>query len=92
LKYSLSTQSIAYIDVSFATNLSDVCYDDTDNTLWIVDSKSKNVFHCNLSAQVISTQPIAYITQAEGIAVDRETGYMWICCDSSSKIYKVKIK
>jgi uncharacterized protein YjiK len=92
LKYCLSTKTISYKDVTFATFLSDICFDASDNTLWIVDSKSKKVFHCDLSAKVLSTQSIEYITQAEGIAVDREAGYLWICCDTSSKIYKVKIK
>jgi uncharacterized protein YjiK len=92
IKYCLSTKTISNIDVAFAANLSDVCYDDTDNTLWFIDSKSKKVYHCNLNAQVIDTQAVAYIAQAEGIAVDRATGYMWLGCDTSSKIYKVKIK
>ncbi|GHV72392.1 hypothetical protein FACS1894201_01290 [Bacteroidia bacterium] len=92
VKYCLTTKTTAYIDVAFADYLSDICFDDSDNTLWIVDSKSKKVFHCDLKATVLGTQPIAYIAQAEGIAVDRAAGYMWIGCDISSKLYKIKIK
>jgi uncharacterized protein YjiK len=88
----ISTQTTSYTDITFAQFLSDICYDDSDNTLWIADSKSKKVFHCNLNGKVIASQAVDYIAKAEALAVDRNKGYMWIGCDSSGKLYKVKIK
>jgi len=91
-KYSLLSKTISYIDVSFATYLSDVCFDETDNTLWIVDSKRGNIIHCDRNANVLHTQSISFIAKAEGLAIDRQKKIAWVGCDSSSKLYKVKLK
>jgi len=90
--YVQSTQSLTYVDITFAQYLSDVCYDTSDNTLWIADSNSKKVFHCNLNGTLINSQSVSFIAKAEAIAVDRSKGYMWLGCDSSGKLYKVKMK
>ncbi|MDR3226676.1 MAG: SdiA-regulated domain-containing protein [Prevotellaceae bacterium] len=89
--YVQSTQALTYVDITFAQYLSDICYDTSDNTLWIADSNSKKVFHCKLDGTLINSQSVSFIAKAEAIAVDRSKGYMWLGCDSSGKLYKVKI-
>jgi uncharacterized protein YjiK len=89
--YAISIGAINSIDISFAQFLSDICYDSSDNTLWIADSRSKKIFHCKLNGDLISYQSIDYIAKSEALALSRHEGYMWIGCDTSGKLYKVKI-
>lgn len=78
--------------VSFATYLSDICFDRTDNTLWICDSSQKMLFHCNLNAVVITSQSIDFVPKAEALVVDRKNNCCWIGCDLTGNLYKVKLK
>ena len=78
--------------VSFAQFLSDICFDRTDNSLWICDSQQKIIFHCDLSGNVIASQEIDYVDKAEAIAIDRPNNIAWIGCDATGKLYKIKLK
>lgn len=78
--------------VSFATYLSDICYDRTDNTLWICDSSQKMLFHCSLNGIVIASQSIDFVPKAEALQVDRKNNCCWIGCDLTGNLYKVKLK
>ncbi len=93
IKYSLvSKKEISRTKVSFASYLSDICFDSSDNTLWICDSKQKKIFHCKLNAELIGTQNIDFVPKAEAIAIDRASNIAWIGCDETGNLYKVKIK
>ncbi len=93
IKYSLvSKKEISRTKVSFATYLSDICFDSTDNTLWICDSQQKKIYHCKLNAELIATQSIEFVSKAEAIAIDRAANIAWIGCDQTGNLYKVKIK
>ncbi len=93
IKYSLSSQSeSSRRQVNFAYYLSDVFFDNTDNTLWFCDSQQKMIFHCTLNGDVIASQEINYVQKAEAIVVDRPTNTAWIGCDQTSKLYKIKLK
>ena len=93
IKYSLAIKKeISRINVSFATYLSDVCYDSTDNTLWICDSQQKKIFHCKLNAELIATQSIDFVPKAEALLIDRTANVAWIGCDQTGNLYKVKLK
>ena len=48
IKYALKTGVEIRIPIHFATFLSDICYDGTDHSLWILDSKRKRVTHCSV--------------------------------------------
>ncbi len=91
-KYCLTTKKLLYKDLTFATFLSDVCYDETDNTLWFVDSKKQRVSHCNLNGDVLATQNIPMVDKAEALYVDRENNIMWIGCDKTGTLYKIDLK
>ena len=93
IKYSLvSKKEISRTKVNFATYLSDICYDSTDNTLWICDSQQKKIFHCNLNGLLLATQSIDFVPKAEAIAIDRTLNIAWIGCDQTGNLYKVKLK
>lgn len=78
--------------LSFAGYLSDICYDRTDKTLWICDSMQKKLYHCTLNGDLIAKQDINFVDKAEALAVDRKKNIVWIGCDLTSKLYKVKLK
>jgi uncharacterized protein YjiK len=91
-KYCLTSRTLNYLDITGSGYLSDICYDETDDTLWIVDSKNREVTRRDRQGKMIGEPlPIPYVDQAEGIVVDREKGLLWIGCDTTSKLYKVKI-
>lgn len=93
IKYSLvSKKEISRTKVSFATYLSDICFDSSDNTIWICDSQQKKIFHCKLNAELIATQSIDFVPKAEAIAIDRASNIAWIGCDQTGNLYKVKLK
>ncbi len=91
-KYCLSTKKLTYKDLTFAKFLSDVCYDETDNSLWFVDSKKQMVTHCKLNGDVIATQKISMVDKAEALFVDRERNIMWIGSDETGVLYKIDLK
>lgn len=94
VKYNLKTgKSGGYIDIKFVKKyISDLCYDSTDNTMWIVDSKGPAFYHCTLEGKLIATYKIPFVAQAEALAVDRVNNIAWVGCDSTSKLYKIKIE
>ena len=77
------------IDITFATFLSDICFDSSDNTLWILDSKKQSIFHCTLSGDLIATYSVDFVAKAEAMAIDRARNTIWIGCDQTSKLYRV---
>lgn len=77
--------------VTFATYLSDICYDQTDDTLWILDSKGPAVYHCKQDLTLLGTYRIPFVAQAEGLEVDHRRSCLWIGCDTTAKLYKVSI-
>ena len=52
-KYDLKSGVLNYIDISYAGYLSDISFDTTDNSLWIVDSRMRNIYHCDLLGNLI---------------------------------------
>ncbi len=94
VKYCLTTGKVCgYFDIGFVSKyISDLYYDKTDNTMWIVDSKGPAFYHCSLSGKLIATYNIPFVKQAEAIAIDHTAGIAWIGCDTTSNLYKIKIE
>jgi len=93
IKYVLSTgEEAARIPISFAVYLSDIFYDNTDQTLWICDSEQKQLFHCSNSGRLLSSQSISFIQKAEALVIDRDAGVAWIGCDATGKLYRVTLQ
>ncbi len=92
IKYSLGSHMEATRTVlSFATYLSDIFFDASDNSLWICDSYQKKIFHCNCNGGLIASQDIDFVAKAEGIVVDRTANVAWIGCDQTGKLYRIKL-
>lgn len=89
IKYCLSTKVEKRIEPGFATYFSDICYDPTDKSLWILDSKKKLVSHCDLNGKVIAQQSVSMIKKPEALLVDALKKTIWIGCDETSRLYKI---
>lgn len=79
------------VTVDFARFLSDLCYDETNDTLWVVDSKQSLAFNISLEGDVLATYDVSFVPKAEGICVDYTRGVIWFACDSTGRLYSAKI-
>ena len=79
------------VTVTFAKFLSDLCYDETNNTLWVVDSKQSRLFNIKLDGTLLATYDVSSVPKAEGVCVDYERGVIWFACDSTGRLYSAEI-
>lgn len=92
LRYSLLSGKITEeIPIDFATFLSDICYDSVRGTLWVLDSKSKSIRVCSPKGVVQQTYAVDFVPKAEAMALDRKHGVVWLGCDESSRLYRVRM-
>lgn len=87
---------IANIDIPFATFISDLCYDETDNTMWILESNARKeggnqipkLYNCSLPDFTLRyTVTLPTMVQAEGLEIDRKNGKIYVCCDNTANLY-----
>ena len=92
LSYNRVTQQwLSRIPLDFCIDVNAVSYNVTDNTLWILSSKSHRLFQCTTSGEPLKVLDIPFIAKAEGVWVDRSKNVAWICCDKTGKLYKVSL-
>lgn len=100
IKYDISrAQIVSSKTLTGFFYLSDICFDTTDNTLWILDAGSSNpnprVVHCDLSGNALSSINIKDLSnpppKPEALLIDRAKGLMWLGSDETGKIYKLNI-
>ena len=92
LSYNRTTQQwLSRIPLDFCIDVNAISYDATDNTLWIVSSKSRRLFQCTTAGEPLKVVDISFIAQPEGVWVDRAANMAWICCDQTGKLYKVPL-
>ncbi len=72
--------------LSFASDLSGIFYDDTEEILWIVSDESKTVNQCKLSGELIKSYRIP-VSNAEGIAIDAQAKEVYVLSDNNEKLY-----
>jgi uncharacterized protein YjiK len=85
IEYSSDMKEIKRTDISFSTDLSDICFDKKLNCLWLLSHDNKKVFKMDLSGTMIKSWSFD-IVQAEGIAFS-DDDKMYITSDSDSKFY-----
>ncbi len=92
IKYSLAAHAeTGRITLSFAQYLSDIFFDESDQSLWICDSYQQKIFHCNLNGDVIASQSVEFVAKPEALAVDRAANIAWVGCDQTGKLYRIKL-
>lgn len=89
--YTLSEGKVTdSVTVDFAKFLSDLCYDETNDTLWCVDSKQQLLFNIALDGELLATYDVSFVPKPEGICVDYQRGVMWFACDSTGRLFSAK--
>jgi uncharacterized protein YjiK len=92
LTYNRRTQTWSQqIPLNFCLDVNAVSYDATDHTLWILSVMSKKLFQCTTAGVPLKVLDVSFITQPEGVCVDRTNNAAYICCDNSGKLYKVSL-
>lgn len=89
--YSISEGKVtSSVTVDFAKFLSDLCYDATNDTLWVVDSKQRLLFNISVEGEVLATYDVSFVPKPEGVCVDYERGVMWFACDSTGRLFSAE--
>ena len=57
--------------------------------LWVADSKSRTINLCTTDGEVLASYSVSFIDNGEGIYVDHAHSCIWVCDDTTSKIYKI---
>jgi uncharacterized protein YjiK len=77
--------------LNFANDYSGICYSSKDNVLWITSDESSTINKCDLKGNLIKSYNIN-VNKCEGIALDINSGIIYVISDSESKMYLFKIK
>ncbi|MCF0173393.1 MAG: SdiA-regulated domain-containing protein [Bacteroidales bacterium] len=84
---------VGQLSITDARFLSDIYHDPTDDVVWCTDSKKAEIFKFNLHGKRLATYAIpASFDKSEGIAIDRQNGYIWLCSDSTGRLLRIKFK
>ncbi|MDY3979698.1 MAG: SdiA-regulated domain-containing protein [Tidjanibacter sp.] len=90
--YSLSSKKVvSQMTVTFASFLSDLYFDESNSTLWAVDSEKFLATNFTTDGEVIATYKVDFVVKPEGICVDYTRGVVWFSCDGSGRLYSAKI-
>lgn len=87
LEYSRSGTEINRVTLSFASDYSDIFYDDSTDCLWLISDESKKIMKVSKNGQLLSQWLIPF-SKGEGITIVRDT--MYIVNDEDAKLYIFK--
>lgn len=92
INYSLEKGELSRLNISGGTlrEIADLCYDPQREVLWIADSKSRTINLCKADgSMILKIYDIPSIENAEGMCVDHKNSCIWVCDDTTGKIYKI---
>lgn len=91
ITYSLTKGETSRYDLSSGSlkEIADLCYDSVRDVLWIADSKNRTINLCDTKGNVVETYSVSFIDNAEGLCVDHSSNCIWVCDDTTGKIYKI---
>jgi hypothetical protein len=69
-----------------------VFYDETDHTLWFLDSMERKLYHATVTGKRIAGQDISVVAKPEALYLDRKAKMAWIGCDQTLFLYRIKLK
>lgn len=87
VKLNYNGQELWRKELSYTTDISDICYDEKTGSLWIVSDESKMLLQLSMDGSLLKKWNIP-ITQAEGLAMTNDKLYM--ISDAESKLYSFK--
>lgn len=87
LKLNYQGETIEQVDLKFGKDISGICFDEKDNSIWIVSDESQKIYNINEKGELINKFDIP-INKAEGIVIYKE--HIYIVSDSTNKLYIFK--
>jgi uncharacterized protein YjiK len=67
-----------------------LCYDDVNGKLWVLSHEGSEIYILDNEMNMVDNIKID-ILQAEGLALDFERGFFYICSDRDSLFYRFRI-
>lgn len=71
-------------------DISGLCYDDANRKLWVLSHEGSEIYILDNEMKMVDNIKID-ILQAEGIALDFDRGFFYICSDRDSLFYRFRI-
>lgn len=81
-------QELGRREITFVSDLSDICADNSDDTLWIISDESLKIIHISRSGALLAEWTLPF-SKGEGIAF--ANGRMYIVNDETSRLYVFSI-
>ncbi|MBD3170166.1 MAG: hypothetical protein GF307_11830, partial [candidate division Zixibacteria bacterium] len=76
--------------LNFSADVSGLCYDVSNNCLWIVSDQSRLLAKCRRDGQLIKSYPLQ-IEKAEGVAFNSANSVIYIVSDEEEKLFVYSI-
>ncbi len=91
IKYDSLFNEIERKEIDFVSDVSGLCYDYMDNSLWMISDEDKKLLKMDTEFKIIESYDINII-QLEGIAIDHQNKLIYLVSDNEEKLYELKLK
>ncbi|MGK9475701.1 SdiA-regulated domain-containing protein [Melioribacter sp. OK-6-Me] len=91
IKYDSLFNEIERKEIDFVRDISGLCYDGTDNCLWMISDEDKKIFKLDMKMNIMESFDTNVI-QMEGVAINHNDNVIYIISDREEKLYRFKIK
>ncbi len=85
IELNLQGEKLYEVNISYALDLSDICYDPVEDIIWLVSHESQSLFKISLAGQLIKQWKIP-VVQPEGVTIVNGR-FVYIVCDKEAKLY-----
>ena len=85
--------------LTFCSFISDLCYDESDGSMWILESNAikehasgiPKLYNCSLpDFKLRRVLALPFMPQAEGLEIDARKGLIYVCCDRTGMLKSIK--
>jgi uncharacterized protein YjiK len=77
---------ISKTKLDWALDFSGICYEESENVIWIISDESKVISKCNLDGSLITSYKID-LPQIEGIAINMADNKIYVVSDIAAYLY-----
>ena len=72
--------------LAFARDYSDLCWDPSGAWFWVLSDEDRSLFRCSATGEALADYGVS-AAKPEGLAVDPESGRVYIASDSKNRLY-----
>jgi uncharacterized protein YjiK len=94
IKYNPASKTVTgSLELGWAGFINDLAYDPDNGTLWMTDTQKGRLVNFSKDGLIIKTYSTeSIIRKPEGVALDKNRNCIWLCCDDSGQLAKMKYK